>query len=193
MITGIILASGFSKRMENDKLVLELNGIPMIENVILAAKNSILDEILIVLREEKIKKIADRHNIKVIFNKKAFLGQSESVKLGVSGADEDTKAYLFLMGDQPFITCQIINQICGEYKFGKSGIIVPVYNGRRGNPVLFSSIYKDNLLKLEGDMGGRAIINKSKADVYFLNINSDCIGLDIDTYEDYLKYKSSKS
>lgn len=188
MISGIILASGFSKRMKMDKLSLEINGIPIIESVIKAANKSLLDEILIIYRDIKIKEIADKYCIRTFFNGNANLGQSESIKLGVRNSDINAQAYLFLVGDQPFITSDVIDQIINSYNRKHYSIVVPTYNGKKGSPVLFSSIYKEKLLSLEGDTGGREIIANEGTQIYFENITQSKAGLDIDTYEDYIRY-----
>lgn len=158
MALGIILASGFSKRMKKDKLFLSINGMPIIENVIKATSESLLDEILIIYRDIKVKEIADKYCITTFFNIKANLWQSKSVKLGVRKANINTHAFLFLVGDQSFIIRDAINQIIKSYHKRYYRIVVPIYNGKKGNPVLFSSKYKEKFLMLEGDTGGREII-----------------------------------
>ncbi len=56
MITGIILASGFSNRMKRDKLLMEIEGIPMVERVIQSSIKSKLDEVILVYRVNEVKK-----------------------------------------------------------------------------------------------------------------------------------------
>ncbi|NLL81641.1 MAG: NTP transferase domain-containing protein, partial [Tissierellia bacterium] len=41
MVTGIIMAAGFSKRMGEDKLLMEIDGVKMVERVICNCKNSL--------------------------------------------------------------------------------------------------------------------------------------------------------
>lgn len=188
MISGIILASGFSKRMKMDKLSLKINGTSIIESVIKAASESLLDEILIIYRDIKIKEIADKYCIRTFFNSNANLGLSEAIKLGVRNANINAQAYLFLVGDQPFLTCDVIDQIIKSYNRRCYSIVVPIYNGKKGNPVLFSSKYKERLLRLEGDTGGREIIATDGRQIYFENIVQSKAGLDIDTYEEYITY-----
>jgi molybdenum cofactor cytidylyltransferase len=86
------------------------------------------------------------------------------------------------------LTSDIINKIIHTYKGNKKGIIVPLYDGKRGNPVLFSVKYREQLLSLEGDIGGRKIIQNEMENVCFENIYDKAAGLDIDTWEEYLNY-----
>ncbi|NLK43837.1 MAG: nucleotidyltransferase family protein [Tissierellia bacterium] len=183
MIIGIILASGFSRRMKKDKLLLEVEGIPIIERVIKACRESNLDEIILTYRRKEVANIGEKYNIKTVYNENAHLGQSEGMKLGVKEAKE-ASAYMFFVGDQPFITSDLINRLIGEYKKNKSEILVPFYKGNRGMPTIISSNYKDELLEITGDKGARNLVNKyiHKADKFF--VEDDRLGMDIDTIED---------
>jgi molybdenum cofactor cytidylyltransferase len=184
MITGIILASGYSKRMKEDKLLMKIDGTKMIELVIERCKESFLDNIILIYRTEEIKKIGERYNIKTLYNPKAHLGQSEGLKLGVKEA-KNSEAYMFLVGDQPFITAQLIDTLIEEYRLNRASIVVPYYNCRRGMPTIFSSTFRDELLKVEGDKGGRDIIEKNASLVRKVFIDDKNLGMDIDTPEDF--------
>lgn len=180
MITGIILASGYSKRMKRDKLLMEINGMKIVERVIKSSKESFLDDIILVYRTEEVKEIGDKWGINTLYNPKAHLGQSESLKLGIREA-KDSQAYMFLVGDQPFLNSELINRLIEEYRKNKASIVIPYYNGTKGTPTVFSSIYKDDLLNVQGDKGGRDIIKKNISLVKKVHIDDEKLGLDIDT------------
>jgi molybdenum cofactor cytidylyltransferase len=180
MISGIILASGFSKRMGTDKLLLKVDGVPMIERVIREAKASKLDEIILVYRNPKVMEIGLKYDIKTVYNGKAEFGQSEALKLGVLSADESAEAYMFFVGDQPFIYTSLIDHIIDKYEASEYLIAVPYYNGRKGNPSIFSSLLKNELLNVVGDMGGREIIDKNQQMVRKVFIDDIKAGMDID-------------
>lgn len=187
-ITGIILASGFSKRMGKEKLLLNIDGIPIIERVITSVKGSKIDEIILVYRNDEIKEIGDKYNIKTIFNENSNLGQSESIKLGLKNSNKFTDGYMFFVGDQPYLDSYIINKIIDKYDNENSKIVIPRYNNKNGNPVLFSSQLKNKLLDLKGDTGGRKIINETN-EVEYIDFKDEKLGIDIDNIEEYNKYK----
>ena len=189
MITGIIMASGFSRRMGRNKLLLELNGTTILENVIEACKNSKLDKIIIVYREDNVKEIAIKHGLHAIKNKNSDRGQSESIKLGLMNVDKDTSGLMFIVGDQPFLSSDTIDKLICNFKSEHEKIIVPIYNSKRGNPVIFPYSLKDDFLSLSGDIGGRNIIDKFKNRVKFIDIDDTKSGLDIDTWEQYIQIK----
>lgn len=183
MITGIILASGFSNRMGEDKLLLEVQGKRVVERVIEAVKESNLDEILLIYRKKEIKSIGEKYNIKTIHNPNAKLGQSESVKKGVACA-LNSEAYMFIVGDQPYLNSNVINKLINEYKVNKDKIIIPFYNEELGMPIIFPGYFREKLLKVKGDKGGHEIIDDNPNLIKKVNFSDWKLGFDIDTKDD---------
>lgn len=191
MITGIIMASGFSHRMGKDKLLMEINGKKIIELIIEAAKHSNLDEIVLVYRLKKIRDIGKLYNIKTICNEKAKLGQSQSIILGIENSKNN--AYMFLVADQPFINHLIINKLINCYRENKDKIIIPSYNNEINMPTIFPEKFKYELLQVKGDKGGREIIRNNPGSIKMVNIDDGNSLKDIDTIEDYNKILDNDS
>ena len=187
MITAIILASGFSKRMEDEKLLLDVGGVPMVERVIRAAQSPLIGEGILIYRCDAIKEIGERYSLKTVYNPHAAEGQSAAVKLGVSCAHPATDGFMFFVGDQPCLTQSTVNELIGIFTGKNSSIVVPLYNGSRGNPVIFPSILRETLLKLEGDCGGRTVIERMENNVVLVPVDEGNEGKDIDTKSDYEK------
>lgn len=121
-----------------------------------------------------------------MYNPNADKGQSESMKLGVINTAKD-HSYMFIVGDQPFLTSDIINKLIYEYKKSKSTIVIPYYNGNRGMPMIMSNIYKGQLLNVTGDKGGRDIVENYSDNIHKINIEDQKSGVDIDRIEDLKK------
>lgn len=185
-ITGIIMASGLSRRMRGrDKLLLPLNGISMIERVIQAADASGLDEIILVYQKPAVAECAANYRVRCVYNPLAAEGQSQSVKHGVLAASPETAGYMFLPGDQPGLGSAEIDLLIQAWEKSPDSIIVPVYGGRRGSPVIFPARYRKGLLALKGDSGGRAIIEEAPESVRHIDMPHPASGKDIDTPDDY--------
>jgi molybdenum cofactor cytidylyltransferase len=96
---------------------------------------------------------------------------------------------MFLVGDQPYLSSATINTLIDIFKRERHPVVVPIYAGKRGNPVIFSSELKDALYKLQGDCGGRVIIDQMPESVKLVNIENSLEGVDIDTQEAYEKVR----
>ena len=187
MISGIILAAGKSSRMGQDKLSLMLHGRPVLEHVILAAKKSALDEVIVVWgRYKNSKDLAQDHGLMTIENKDYEQGLSTSLARGMKAISQNSNAVVFLLGDMPYIDANIIDGLIQTFLQGKKHIVVPIYNGQRGNPVLFSRKYEAALCTIQGDIGARQLIKEYEEDVAFVFFDQGRWDMDIDTMEAYL-------
>ncbi len=189
-ITAIVMASGLSKRMGKNKLILMYNGKTFIE--ILLDKLAILfDNIIVVASNYNVIKLCDNYNNKILLkskinivnNENPELGQSNTIKLGVLATKKNSN-YMFFVADQPLLDLETIKILLTTFN-EKNKIIVPTNNGRNGNPVIFPNRFKERLLLLEGDVGGKEIIIENKNEVEFINIASPEALKDIDTIDDY--------
>lgn len=189
LLTAIILASGFSKRFKKNKLLTKINDKPLVEITLQEVCNSNFNEVVLVYREEEVKRIGLNYDVTIAYNEKAHLGMSEAVKLGVSLASDKTDGYMFFVGDQPFLSHEVINELIDAFYVDKSTILIPVCNGDKCNPVCFPVKYREELLSIFGDKGGRQVISKVKDGKRFHEIENKLFCIDIDTYDDYIKVK----
>ncbi len=186
MISGIIMASGFSSRMGQNKLLMEIGGESILERVIKACKDSLLDEIILVYRQDEIKKLGEKFGLITVYNSDAEKGQSSAVIHGVKSS-RNGNGFMFFVGDQPYLDSGVINNLIQEYKKSQNMIVAPYYNHKLGMPIIFPPIFKDALLKVEGDKGGRQIIKDYPDLVKKIFYKDELKGIDIDTFEDYTK------
>ncbi len=188
MITGIILASGFSRRMGKDKLLMEFNGKKLLEWTLIAAKESSLSSIILVYRKEEIRQLGEEYGMKTIKNSLSELGQSESLKAGVrESSPEDS--YMFLLGDQPFVDSQLIDRLIRIHKENPESIIIPSYNGKNAPPTIIPKKYREELLNIEGDTGARVVIKNHPDCVKNIQIDDYKSGFDIDKPSDLEKFE----
>lgn len=186
-MNGIILASGFSRRMGENKLLMKFKEETIIEKVIDIVKSSSLDEVMLIARDEKIIKIGKEKHIESLKNDYAIVGQSFSIKIGINNC-KNNEGYMFFCGDQPFMDKDSINKLINISKSNKENIIIPKVNGISGSPVIFPYFLKEELLELSGDIGGKYIINKHLNKVLYVDLDNKLFLKDIDNKEDYHKY-----
>lgn len=189
-VSAIVLAAGESKRMGIPKLLLPFRGSTMMEQSVSNLLNSRVNEIIVVVgfsAEEHEEKIAKKP-VKIVVNPLYEHGMSTSIRAGLDVIHEKTKAVMIALADQPLIGTKTINRLIREFQKHGKGIAVPVYQGKRGHPVIFSIEYKEELMRLEGDIGGRQIIDEHQEDVLEIPVNSDNVNIDIDTLDDYMRF-----
>ncbi len=197
-ITGIILASGFGRRANCDKLMLEWQGKGILFQVMKNALFSELDEVLLIIQprhKEVCKEYLDlflpelQNKMKIIINENADEGMSASLRLGIANLNKKSEASLFLLGDQLFFSANYINIICNQFKKTKAEILVPYNNGERKNPVLFSSKFNEEMLTLSKDMGARKLLEKYVDRIEKISFKENIIFEDVDTQEIYSDLK----
>jgi len=184
MITAILMASGLSKRMNTNKLLLDINGKPMIEHIMSTISKCHFDEQLLIAKDEQVMRLSSQYKFKLVKNSNAHRGQSESVRLGVSNAKKGN-AYMFFVADQPFLSVNTIMQLIDAHKSNPAHIIIPTYHDNNKNPTIFPTSFHNELLALEGDVGGRTVIKNNPERIYPLSINDKLSFVDIDTWKSY--------
>jgi molybdenum cofactor cytidylyltransferase len=187
MISAILLAAGESNRMGQPKQLMPFGQSTILERTIDNLLNSAASETIVVLgyREEDIRKTIAGKPVKIAINPDYQQGMSASIIAGLKQIDKRARAVLIALGDQPFVDSQTINSLVEAFIANSKGIIIPVYQGRRGNPVIFAIRYRGELLNLKGDVGGREIIKRHPDDVLEVVVNCEGVLLDIDSMQNY--------
>lgn len=189
-IAALVLAAGESKRMGQPKLLLPLtNGKPIIiqtiENILAAS----VTEVVVVLggEREKIKRALDNYLVQVTFNPLYKQGMLSSIQWGLKHLPPETEAVLICLGDQPDIPPEVHQALIKAYHQSQKGIIIPVFQGHRGHPLLLDLKYKADVFQLDPTIGLRQLVYSHPEDTLEVEVSTPNILQDIDTYEDYLK------
>jgi len=193
MIYGIILAAGEGKRMGKVKLTLPLGNKQLIEWVLQAVKLAPLDKYFLVVRPEdkEIIDIGKNWGAEIVLNPEYKSGMGSSIRKALHQiSSEELEGFFVILGDQPLINPSILYKMLLSFTPGKKEIVVPFYKDKQGNPVLFDGYWKDELMKLSGDVGGRVLIKDHPEKIKRFKISGESILLDIDREEDYEKIKS---
>lgn len=191
-IGAVILAAGLSSRMGEPKQLLRLGGKTLLEQVLDNARSVAVDEIVIVLgaAAEDIRRQIDLSKIKVVINSSYQQGMGTSLGAGLAALDPAINAALILLGDQPFVRPATLDRICGEYRRSHAQIVIPLYKGFRGNPVLLARSVFSEAMALSGDVGCRAIFGNHLEGIVKLPVDDLGILLDIDSKADFDKLQS---
>jgi len=187
-VAAIILAAGRSSRMGRNKLLLDLEGKPILCHAVDQALGAGLSEIVVVSGHQasKVREVLGDRAVKVVEAREHKLGMSASLKAGIRALDPKTEAALVMLGDMPQVSAPLIRGLIAAYNplEGRS-IVVPTVDGKRGNPVLFDRRYFEEMLALEGDVGARHLIGAHDDQVAELAVDDAAVFTDVDTPEAY--------
>jgi molybdenum cofactor cytidylyltransferase len=194
-IGAIILAAGMSKRMGQPKLFLSLNHKPIFRYAVEVAATSHLKPIVVVggehvhQLETQLKDIPD---VEILRNAEYRTGMASSVKLGIEAVTGRTEAVLIFLADQPCVPKLVIETLVDTFATHRSKgirIVRPEYAGAPGHPILFDAELYHEFQGIQGDEGGRSIIQRYRSCVKFVSFEEALWGMDIDTPEDFHSVK----
>jgi molybdenum cofactor cytidylyltransferase len=186
-IAGVILAAGRSTRMGGpNKLLAELGGKPLVRIVTEQVLASKVSEAIVVTGHQaaQVEKALAGLKVKFVRNPDFATGLASSVKTGIAAVSATADAAVVCLGDMPLIDARLIDRLIGAFAPDRGNLIaVPVSDNRRGNPVLWSRRFFDELMTLDGDVGARHLIARHNEAVAEVPVEGRGAFLDIDTPE----------
>lgn len=191
-ISAIILAAGQSKRMGQPKMLLPWGNTTVLGKVIETIQNAGVEDILVVTGGARIEveKIAAQYKVRVSHNENFENGEMlESIQLGIREQITQSKGVLICLGDQPQVKERSVRIVCEMFLTQKSSIVVPSYQMRRGHPWLVASELWGEILQMHAPESMRGFLNKHADEIFYIEHDSPDILQDLDTPDDYLKYK----
>jgi len=191
MISLVILAAGESTRMKENKLLLKLDGETLIERVVKTVKGSSADEVIVVLghEAEKVREQLVKLDCKVVVNENYMRGQSESVKVGLAAVASSAEAVMILPADVALIDAESINSVIDEHRKSKSQIVIASHKHQSGHPILLDRALFQEVSQIdESALGLKAVINRHRSEVKYVEVGTENVLIDIDTREEFDKY-----
>ncbi len=174
-----------------NKLTMPMYGVTVLERVVQQVTASRAGEVLAVLgfESDELAAMLAGYPLQVVSNPDYEQGMSTTVKAGVRAARKESQGYMFCLADLPLVETAeydvLIDVFLGTLQEDDKTIVVPVYQGRRGNPALISAYYRGEVMNLTGDSGGRPIVSGHAEHVVYHEMEFDHILCDIDTPEAY--------
>jgi molybdenum cofactor cytidylyltransferase len=191
MISALILAAGQSKRMGQPKMCLPWGEKTVLEQVIDTFKAVSVDQILVITGgdREQVEMLVGEL-AQVVFNPEFAKGEMlSSVQVGLARIKPKTKAVLVALGDQPQVQKRCVQLVMDAYHESGASIIVPSFKMRRGHPWLVAHPHWDEILRMDSPDSLRGFLHRHADEICYVTVDSDSILQDLDTPEDYLKFK----
>ncbi|WP_419903311.1 NTP transferase domain-containing protein [Kiloniella sp.] len=186
-ITALLLAAGQSRRMgHKNKLLQEWNGKPLVKWVADNLEASSIDHTIVVTGHEadRVRDCLAGLDLEFVYNPNFDDGLSTSLIKGLMSVSADSDAVLICLGDMPTISKDQLNTLIGSFDpENAAAICVPTFEGKKGNPVLWSRNFIPEMMNLKGDSGARHLLGTYTEDVCEIPMSDIAILSDIDTPE----------
>ena len=175
MISAIVLAAGESTRYGRTKQLELLE--PVLQNL----RKSKVGETVVVLgaHADDVRKQIRFERERVVFNPDFANGMSTSLQAGLREIKGD--AALIVLADQPFVRPETFDRIIAEYERSLPQVVIPTFDGRRGNPVLVDRSLFAEMMNIRGDIGCRAIFGEHANSIVKIAVEDRGVVTDIDT------------
>lgn len=188
-IHAVLLAAGRSERMgRNNKLLLNVDGIPLVRKSAINILNSNVTSMTVVtgFDENKIINALSGLNVNFVKNINFQEGLSSSLKAGLANITPTPSAVIICLADMPKIQPEHINQLIENFDPLKGWeICIPTNNGKRGNPVLIGSRFFPYIFETSGDFGAKQVMKQHSDKIVEVEIGTSDIHFDIDTQDEY--------
>lgn len=195
MISAVILAAGQSRRMGQPKMLLPWAGSTVLQTVIHSFQDSGLDDILVVTGagHEQVESLI-AGSATTVFNPDYAQGEMlSSIQRGLAALPVSCEAALIALGDQPQIETGTIRLILDAYRDSRVPLIVPSYENRRGHPWLVGAEHWPEIAALHSPFSMRDFFRTHSAAIHYVPAANSSILADLDTPEDYRKYRQTDS
>ncbi len=184
-IAALVLAAGRSSRMapRNKLLLPGQDGTPMVTRVVDAVLASAARPVIVVLgnQAEAVKAALAGRDVRFVTAPDYGSGLSASVRAGIGAVPPEAAGTVICLGDMPLIGPDILQALIAAHAAGR--IAVPTWQGRPGNPVLWDRRYFPELAGLQGDVGGRVLLERHTDQIVQIPAPDDSVLRDFDTVE----------
>lgn len=187
-VAGIVLAAGSSTRMGSNKMLLELDGQPLVRRAVRAALAASIEPVLVVVghEAERVGETVSDLPCEIVVNPDHALGASASLRAGVRAVPADADAVVVVLGDMPFVTGAMIRGVVERYREGHPRLVVSRYGTVTAPPTLFDRSLFGELLAVTGEEGGRQVV-RAHAHEAARCVWRDQAAADVDVAEDYAR------
>ena len=153
----LIMAAGNSERFGKNKLTAEFGGKSLLRRALEAVPAELFSAVTVVTQYDEVEELAAQFGFSCIRNPHPERGVSHTVALGTR-AMQECDAIVYLVADQPLLSAATVARLVEAWRAQPQCIVGASCKGRRGNPKLFPRCFFAELLQLQGDHGGSAVL-----------------------------------
>jgi molybdenum cofactor cytidylyltransferase len=192
-VAGILLAAGESRRMGGtNKLGLPIEGEPLLHRAARRLVESRLNEVVVVLGHdaERTERLLQDLQVRMVRNSAYAEGQMSSVHCGLAALVQPADGVMICLADQPLLTSADVDFVIEAFdRRTRGSILVPTYQGRRGNPIIIAVEHREEILNGERNLGCKRLIERNPHLVETVAMTDDHTVFDLDYPEDYAQVR----
>jgi len=186
-VAALVLAAGRSTRMGAvNKMLAQIGGKPLVRIAAEQAVASHAHPVIVVTghEREKVELALKGLPVRLVHNPSYVDGLGTSLKAGIAAVPEESDAVIVCLGDMPQVDAALIDRLIAAFDPERGGlVVVPSIDGRRGNPVVWSRRFFQDLMGIQGDVGARYLIGNYAESVVEVPVAGEAALTDVDTPE----------
>lgn len=184
-VAAIVLAAGHSSRMGANKLLVELDGEPLVRHAVRSALASRVQRVVVVTGNdaERVRAALEGLAVEIVHNPAFATGMASSLRTGIAAVA--ARAAMICLGDMPRVSSAQLDRLVATFDASDDdrSIIVPAFQRKRGNPVVLGRHHFAAIAELTGDVGARSVIERNAAHVQIVELEDAAVLIDVDTPE----------
>lgn len=190
-VAGLVLAAGSSTRMGQNKLLLDLDGEPLVRRAVRAALEAGLDEVVAVLghEAERVAEALAGLRCRTVLNPDHAQGVRLSLQTGVRAVQGEAGAVVVVLADMPFVTAAMIRTVVERYRSGTAPLVVSEYGDVNAPPTLYDRALFPELLTMTGDGCGKQVVRRHQEEAAVVCWPEAALS-DIDVPDDYARIRA---
>jgi molybdenum cofactor cytidylyltransferase len=181
--------------MGRPKMSLSWGGTTVVGQVVRTLTEAGAGEIVVVTggAQEEIQAALQGLEARLAFNPDYAEGEmARSLQVGLGELSEAAHAALVALGDQPQIETGIVQAVLNQFLESGAKLVVPSYRMRRGHPWIVARSLWPEVLALKPPHTLRDFLNANAGQILYLQVDNPSVLMDLDTPEDYRKYRPSE-
>lgn len=185
-VGAVLLAAGRSLRMGGpNKLLVTIDGEPMVRRALRTLQAVPLDPVVVVHGSVAVRAALEGLPAYASCTAPPSADQQVSVDAGLRALPDGLDAILIMLSDQPLLDADDLRWLIDRWRrLPRGGAVVPVFEGRRGNPVIIDGAMRAPILAAGPSTGARGHLAAHPALVHRVEAPNDHFVVDVDTVDD---------